>query len=162
MDTEQLVIPQTLMEVMRSNQEGYILTFGYTIHLDISAIGNFPAISIVGQRKEDKQPIITNDIALIKEVWNVLRPRQSSLQAFLFYGNPELNVWFLVNPEQLGFDIKTEKSFSFFIKKDFDSILATEGHSIEWAGIVISPDVSKDRWSAYVEEKIALAVEAYT
>jgi len=164
MEIEEKVAQQTLIDVMRSDRSGYLLRFGYRLELLAGGFAKGTAITVSRGNTREIDVVYTDDISVLEELWNILPNNASKVAAVLYYGNPELNRWFVLSDGLLmNEDYKTAEPFTFLSREKFDELLKIETHKFKWSASVISrSDPSKQEWSKYIAKKIKELKEQYT
>ena len=161
MTQETQIKSQTLIEILRSNQKGYLLKFGYRIELKAQGMHSGPAICEMEPGKK-KEVIYTDDLAVLEELWNLLPREYSRVIPTLYYGNPEHNEWFIVSEGLLmGEDYKTAEPFTFVSREQFEK-LKEKGIKFTWGLSIIADSPSVDYWPKYIAESIEEIKKHYT
>ncbi len=155
MKTENMIIPQNLLEVIKNNLPGYQLVFGYAIERVVSVAGYSPAVSeTLGQKQVQ---VFSNDLSVIEDIWKLLDHEKSKLTKYLFYANFQENIFFEVADGVVN-GSRNLPSDPFITREMFDELQSIEGHTFRWGNTIISATekfANKESFHQFIEQKIA-------
>lgn len=80
-------LPATLSELLKGDWqgEGFVLTHVFYLELDHRQMGNFPVVF----DHEERRMVFTDDLRLMEQVWQTLRPREVRLVRRTAYVHPD-------------------------------------------------------------------------
>ena len=128
--------PANLTGLLRGGQQGYELRYGYSLELEHSLMGYFPALF-----KGTRTIVVVFDLGLIEKVWETLSTRQSKLNTSLFAVNFQTGVCYPITGVT-EYDLKTSKAMLFLTREEFGQLTAADSHPFEWAPGLIGDDMS--------------------
>lgn len=137
--------PQNLLKLIQGDQNGYVIKTGYSLQLEHSLMGYFPAIC-----RDTQNVVVTFDLKLIEDVWHSLSPRQSQLNKTKFYVNKRAGICFPITGTS-DYDMERSEAIYFLTRERFEELMAEQESPFSWAPGLFSDEMSLEEFRETIE-----------